>query len=491
MKGTGERLNRIFGENSLAAKLVGVGYSIVITIAPMLIIIGTIFLLQTGFGFRTLEYSTRVLFSSTVMYIFMFSLLITTPVSVVVGKYVSDMVYLEQYDEIMPCFYTCLGISQIAAFLMGIPFGIHEYMVGGVDALIVLLSYFGFNAAVFMTYTMSFLNICRDYLRVALYYCTGMGLTLLTAFLLTDVWHLSIVPSLLLALDTGLLVTAACGFAQVRQYFPDNSGNYRKVLSYFGKYLPALLSSTLYIVGLYVHNFVFWGSDLRVVAADSFVSADVYDMAAFLGLLTNISATVIFITDVERNFRDKYGTLMESITGGRLEDIVLNKQRVFRQTRQTLTGLIRRQFVFCVVVYLLFVVFMPQLGISSFVMQIYPCLAAGYFVMFAVYAILILMNYFSDNMGSLWTSLIFFGVTLVVSLFARDLSDIWYGIGLFAGSFTAWTFGFFRLRWFEMHFDERTFCQGDIIEHGSGRMPDSVVFVRGAEKNKYSGMRAT
>ena len=36
MAGIGIRLNRIFNKNSIAAKLFGFGYSVVVTIAPML-----------------------------------------------------------------------------------------------------------------------------------------------------------------------------------------------------------------------------------------------------------------------------------------------------------------------------------------------------------------------------------------------------------------------------------------------------------------------
>ena len=54
MAGIGIRLNRIFNKNSIAAKLFGFGYSVVVTIAPMLIIIGVVVLMQLLTGFSKL-----------------------------------------------------------------------------------------------------------------------------------------------------------------------------------------------------------------------------------------------------------------------------------------------------------------------------------------------------------------------------------------------------------------------------------------------------
>ena len=42
MAGVGVKLNRIFEKRSIAADLIGFTYSIIITIAPVLLVIGTI-----------------------------------------------------------------------------------------------------------------------------------------------------------------------------------------------------------------------------------------------------------------------------------------------------------------------------------------------------------------------------------------------------------------------------------------------------------------
>ncbi len=72
---------------------------------------------------------------------------------------------------------------------------------------------------------------------------------------------------------------------------------------------------------------------------------------------------------------------------------------MFRQLSAELMNLVRIQFIISTAVYLLCVVGLPQYGFSGRVMQIYPCLAAGYFILFILYAEIIFLYYFNDLTG--------------------------------------------------------------------------------------------
>ena len=78
---------------------------------------------------------------------------------------------------------------------------------------------------------------------------------------------------------------------------------------------------------------------------------------------------------------------------------------MFRQLSAELMNLVRIQFIISTAVYLLCVVVLPQYGFSGRVMQIYPCLAAGYFILFILYAEIIFLYYFNDLTGALLATL--------------------------------------------------------------------------------------
>ena len=113
---------------------------------------------------------------------------------------------------------------------------------------------------------------------------------------------------------------------------------------------------------------------------------------------------------------------------------------------------------------------------TGLVMAIYPCLAAGYFVLFLLYTIILFLQYFNDLTGRMLTSLIFAAATCIVSIFAKGFPDYWYGIGVFVGSIVAWSFAYARMRWLERHLDAHIFCRGTLLEKKNNPMPDPKVY---------------
>ena len=76
MAGIGVRLNRIFSKNTITTSMFGFGYSMVITVAPMFLVIMAIMVMQYFLGFSKLGYSERELYACTVLYIFIFPFLL-------------------------------------------------------------------------------------------------------------------------------------------------------------------------------------------------------------------------------------------------------------------------------------------------------------------------------------------------------------------------------------------------------------------------------
>lgn len=489
MAGIGVKLNRIYEKNTLTTNIMGFTYSTAVTIAPMLLVIGNILLMGRVLGFSRVNYSSRELFSSTVLYIFVFSLLTAAPFNAVLSRYMSDIIYEENYDDILPCFYVGLLLNVVFGGLLGIPFCIREYLVGQVGILYVFTGFCGYIALVLVFYAMLYLSICKDYKKISLFFFVGMAVAFAASCILAKVVGMAVPSAMLLGLVCGFLTIACLEIAQLRCYFNKNSGHYRRVLSYFKKYWKLVVTNFLYILGLYIHNFVFWTTDLKMTVANSFVCAEPYDMASCLAMFTNISATVIFISRVEMHFHEKYKKYSEAVTGGRWEDIKNTKNRMFRQLAGELMNLVRTQFIISVVMYLFFVVMLPQYGFAGLVMRIYPCLAAGYFILFVMYAAIIFLYYFNDLNGAMATSIIFCSVTLIGSMISAGLTPIWYGAGLLAGAFVGFVMAYERLRWVERNMDAHVFCKGTLIKRGRGTKPSEKVYERKTDNRKVGEER--
>lgn len=478
MAGIGVRLNRIYSKNSILTHLYGFGYSMVITVAPMFLVIIAIMIMQKVLGFSKVGYADRELYSCTVLYIFIFSLLTASPFNAVLSRYMSDVIYQEQYENIMPCYYVGLIMNITLSCLVGIPFCIWEYVVGHVWILYVFMSFCGYVGLVLVFYSMLYLSICKDYKKISLFFFIGMLVTVLLSIIMVYLLRISVSTSMLLSLDVGFVVIGSLEFAQIRCYFRENSGQYKDVLSYFKKYWQLVITNFLYSLGLYIHNFVFWSTDMRMVVADSFVCMTAYDMATCLAMFTNITASVIFISRVEMNFHGHYKRYSEAVIGGTGMDIEKSKRRMFRQLSDELMNLVRLQFIVSVVVFLICITLLPRIGFGGMTMKIYPCLAAGYFILFIMYSAIIFLYYFNDLTGSAITAFVFCLVTFLGSVIATHLTAIWYGIGLVAGSTAGWCMAYYRLRKMEKTLDVHVFCNGTIMKRAHGERPSNKVFDR-------------
>lgn len=476
MAGIGVKLNKIFEKRSITADLVGFTYSTVATAAPMFLVILTIILMQHVLGFEGADYQARELFFCTVLYVFIFALLTASPFNAVLSKYVHDAIFEERYQDILPCYYLGLVLNVALSFLLGVPFCLWEHFVGGVGVFYVFISFCAYMILMLVFYSMLYLSVAKDYQKISLFFLIGMAAAFLVAYILREWLSWEIGESMLFGLSVSFLLIAVMEFATIKRYFVKNSNRYKPVLGYFRKWWKLVLTNFLYTLGLYIHNFVFWTTDMHVVVVKSFVCCWPYDMASCLAMFTNISATVIFIARIEMHFHEKYKAYSEAIIGGKKADIENAKSRLFRHISGELMSLVRVQFIISVVIYLLCVVFLPQFGFAGMVMRIYPCLAAGYFILFIMYAVILFLYYFDDLTGAVLATLSFCLVTLIGSIFATHLDEIWYGLGALLGSLAGWIVAYMRLRWVEKNMDTHIFCRGLLLKREYGPRPSGLVY---------------
>lgn len=483
MASLGKTIKKSFEKKTISSTLFGIIISSFTTVAPMFLIMGGILILYALLEYNTVIYSERLLFTSSILYIFIFALLCTSPFNSVISRYITDRIFEEQYDTILPCFYGGLFLNLTVCCLVGIPFYVYAVLVGKIDILFIFACFSTFISLSLVFYCMLFLSITKDYTKISLFFTIGVVTMILSALLLVKIFHISVTLGMLIAMTVGFLAIAICECAYIKGYFHSNNEHYFDFLSYFKKHWMLSLTNLFYTVALYAHNFIFWTLDDHIVVEHTYICYPPYDMATCIAMFTNISASVILITQIELHFHERYKAYSEAVIGGRLRDISKAKNRMFSLLSYQLMDVVRNQFIISVILYLLCMVFLPRFGFAGLVMEIYPCLAAGYFVIFLLYSAIIFLFYFNDKTGSMLTTLSFLILTSVISFFARDWEPIWYGIGTFVGAFVGWFIAYFRLRWVERNLDEHIFCQGQLIPVTYETMPSSTVYTI-EEKNK-------
>ena len=210
MAGIGVKLQKIYEKQTILANIAGFGYSTMVTVAPMFVVIGTVLLMSLTLGYETVGYARRGLFSGTVLYIFIFSLLTAAPFNAVLSRYMSDIIYEETYEDILPCYHVGLFCNILLSCAVGIPFCIREYVTGGVNPVFVFTGFCGYIALVLVFYSMLYLSICKDYQKISLFFLLGMAAAFGLACIFVKVFHREVAYSMLLALKVGGQAVLGC-----------------------------------------------------------------------------------------------------------------------------------------------------------------------------------------------------------------------------------------------------------------------------------------
>ncbi len=478
MAGIGIQLNRIFSKHTVTTSIYGVVYSVSYAIGPMLVVIGCLLLMYKVLGYNELGYVDRELFSSTVLYIFIFSLMTCAPFNSVLSKYMTDRIFLGHYDDIRPCMYVGIIMNLTLSALLGIPFYLRVIFVGHVPAYYVFTSFMGYLSLSLVLAVMVFNSILKHYKKISKYFFFGMLTTALLSMFCHYILHFSVTYSMLLSLTIGFMEIAILEFANVLRNFRTNSYNYRGTLGYFRIYWKLIVSNFLYVLGLFAHNFVFWTQPWHLIVANSYVSNVQYDVASAIAMLTSISASIIFLARIEMHFHERYADYMNAVNSGKLDSIEKAKKRMFRSLSSQMLSLVQIQFLVSIVIFLLANILLPIMGFSGITMQIYPMLAVGYFISYIMYAEMLFLYYFSDLNGSVISSLIFVVLSFAASFASSHLPIMWYGSGFAVAAFCSFSFAYFRLRWVEKNLDYHIFCKGTVLKTMKGEMPPSEIYRR-------------
>lgn len=478
MAGIGFELKKIYRKEGISRSLLGAAYSSLVTIGPMIIVIAVILVMYAVLGTSSVGFADRELLSSTILYVFIFSVILTAPFNSVFSRYLADKIYAEETQHILPSYYTGLLCCSAIATAAAIPVLLSLRFRGGVGLPYILAAYVLWISCVILFFSVTYLHATKDYKVIALFFLIGMLLAFGLAVLFWKLCGVEVIHAILYGLAIGFFAIAFLQFSYIKRYFRTSSNAYTECLAYIWKYKTLFLANFFYMLGLYVHNFIFWTTDMRLHVANTFYTHQAYDMATCLAMFTNISTMVIFTVMAETRFHDSYQHYMESVTGGTYRLIEKNKNIMFRTLSQQIGQVFGIQIAITAVIYLIVIIFFPTLGFSGMTMKIYPVLAVSYLGIFMMYGNIIYLYYFNDLGGSLFTCVLFFAGTFVGTLFSQNWSIPYYGAGSLIGMLCGFSFSFFRIRYLERNFEAHIFCNYKIIDTMNSSHKGKVVYRR-------------
>ena len=391
MAGIGFELKKLFSRRGLFASFRAYGYAGIICTGPMLLgivlLLGVMFLCdRTGASKQS-----RELLVCMITYTLLASLTVTSFLSMVVTRFIADMLYEEKNEAVLSSFWVSTGLMLIAG---GILYGIF-LIFSGVGLIDKFLCFELFGELIVTWNAMSYLTAIKDYRGIMLSFLAAIAVTFLSGALLLFL-GISHVEALMAAVCIGYGIMLLWDVVLLYEYFPQSDISAFLFLRWADEFLPLAFTGLCINIGLFAHLVIMWAGPLGKQVKGLFYGAPSHDVPALIAFLTILITTVNFVVSVEVNFYPKYRNYYSLFNdGGTIKDIM-------QAGTEMLDGYFRT-------------------------------LCVGYGIYAVANTMLLLLLYFTDYRGALAASVIFAVGTSVFTVISLFCPQVYYGFGFLAG----------------------------------------------------------
>lgn len=458
MAGIGFELRKLFREQGLINNVKAYSYSSLTTIGPMILCMILMIGLQRMMAYYGGTYLEWELYIATMQYSFIFSIIITSGISLLLTRYIADMIFQKKFDHLLSSYYgaliICLPLGALTAwlFLRGVTAGLGYK----------LTAYLFFMELIVIWMQSVYLSALKDYTRIVRSFTIGVVISLVAGWLLLRYTDINATTSSLMAIDIGFMVIMVMSNIHFEQVFPKRDSRlYFSFFTYLKKYPSLFFIGSFMYAGIYIHSFVYWLSDDGYIVAERYALAPIYDLPVFYAFLSVIPTLVTFVVSVETKFYEKFRNYYQNILeGGTLQQIDSAKKEMQETLMQEISFLVEVQLLFTIISFAIGMKMLPYIGFTMEQIDTFGILVLGYFLFIIMFVILLMLLYFDDRKGVLAVS--FFFVCMNAGLTYWMLRYQYDGIGMFYASFLGLVAAMMRLLYVLRNIDYYTFCSQPI-----------------------------
>jgi len=394
----------------------------------VLLLVGMILLAYYG---NTIKHN-RELLLSMITYALLASLTVTSFFTMITTRFTADMLYSEKKDAIMTSFYGSLGLMLVIG---GIGYGIFLYFAG-IPFAYQVLSLLLFLVLVVVWTETTYLTAIKDYRSILIAFAVSLLIAFATGFLLVTFTEMDNIIVLMIAVIIGYGVLAGWYFCLLYKYFPEGFGTSMNFLRWTEKYPALTWVGALITFGLFGHLIIMWTSPLGVQIQGLFYGAPQYDVPALIAFFSILITTVNFVTSVEVRFYPLYKNYFSLFNNeGNIGDIDTAEVNMIRILRDELSYLGQKQMFSTIIFIVLGTILIPKLdiGFTAGMLGMFRVLCVGYALYTIANSMMLILLYFADNKGALWSAALFAVVTNVSTWILKYGNSSYYGFGLVIG----------------------------------------------------------
>jgi len=463
MAGIGFSLKRLFHKKGFFAVCRAYGYAGIICCGPM--ILGVILLWGMSMVARLggLDGHDRELLNALLTYSLLASLAATSWLNMVVTRYVSDMLYMEKKERIIPSLY---GSCTVLLVFGGGAYGIF-LLFSGVAFLYKVLCFWFAAVLIVVWIEMIYLTALKDYKGILQAFVISLMCGFLMALIFV-IMGIVTVESLMLCVILAYGMLMVWYYILLIRYFPESDGSKYSFVRWLGKYKSLAFNGGFVNIGLFGHMVLMYFGPLRVQVEGLFYGAPLHDIPALMAFCSVLITTINFVTSVEVRFYPKYREYYSLFNDhGAIRDIMEAEEEMLVVLEQELTVNAQKQLFTSIffVVFGRFIMSYSDMGMNDLALGIFMFLCVGY----GLYAIsnsnMLILLYFEDYTGAFWGTAAFAFVSVLATavqiLFG---SPQYFGIGFVLGNLAFYLVIWIRLEWYTRQLPYFLLCRQQLVE---------------------------
>lgn len=459
MAGIGFELRKLYREDGIVQNVKAYVYSSMTTIGPMILCLILLFGEQMMLKAKNSSYLDNELFVGTMVYCFVFSIILTSGFSMIVTRFIADLIFQKKYEQIISSFYGVLIIVLPIGGLLAVLFlyDIQE------SIWYKLVSYLFFIELIIIWLQNVLLSALKDYKRIVRGFAIGVLVALVVSFVLFQFLSINATIIALAGIDVGFGVIVGLSMYHFESVFPrDEKRNYFAFLVYLKKYPSIFFSGVFVYSGVYIHNLVYWlFSDRHFRIDNHFLLMPFYDVPVFYAYISVLPSLVMFVVIVETKFYEKFLNYYQNvINGGTYESMKSAKQKMTKVLLQQIDFLVEVQLLFTALSIAIGIIYLPKIGFTMEQLDLFILLCLAYFFFIIMFVVLHVLMYFDDQKGvlSISAGFVFFNAILTFCTMNNNFD----GTGMFFSSFIMLIISVTRLLYVLKNIDYYTFCSQPI-----------------------------
>lgn len=462
MAGIGFSLKRLFHQKGFFALCRAYGYAGLICAGPM--ILGVILLagMSLAAHLAGLSDHDRELLNCMITYCLLASLTCTSWFNMVTTRYVSDMLYEEKPEKVLPSLYgSCSILLVVGAAVYGV-----FLWFSGVPFLDQVLCLWFALILIVVWMEMVYLTALKDFRGIVVAFAASLLIGFLLALILMAGGWAS-VESLLLCVIAAYGSMMVWYFKLLLDYFPRSEGSRFSFLRWLDRYRSLALSGGLLNIGLFAHLVIMYFGPLRVRVEGLFYGAPSHDVPALAAFFSILITTVNFVTSVEVRFYPAYRNYYSLFNDkGTIRDIQQAEKEMLGILEQEMTISGHKQLISTILFVVLGSIVLEwlPLGFTDTSIGIYRFLCVGYGIYAISNSMMLILLYFEDYAGALAGTAVFAAVSVAATIIQNLEREIeFFGIGFLAGGVCFYLVVWFRLEWYTKRLPYFLLCRKSFV----------------------------